>query len=129
MLLEKGWQVQRPGSRNTDTCTAVLSTTDLVKMRKSCKEAGDTEVLKLIANQLFKNWKVKSESERCSVVSDSLRPYGLYSPWNYPGQNTGEGSLSLLQRIFPIQGSNPGLPLCRRILYQLSHKGSLRILE
>ena len=35
----------------------------------------------------------------------------LYSPWNSPGQNTGMGSLSLLQRILPTQGSNPGLPL------------------
>ena len=35
------------------------------------------------------------------------------------------GGLSLLQGIFPTQGSNPGLPHCRRILYQLSHKGSL----
>ena len=48
--------------------------------------------------------------------------------WNSPGQNTGVGSLSLLQGIFPDQGSNPGLPHCR-ILYQLSHKGSPRILE
>ena len=40
-----------------------------------------------------------------------------------PVQNTGMGSLSLLQGIFPIQGSNPGLPHCRRILYQLRHKG------
>ena len=39
------------------------------------------------------------------------------------------GSHSLLEGIFPIQGSNPGLPHCRQILYQLSHKGSLRILE
>ena len=39
------------------------------------------------------------------------------------------GSLSLLQRIFPTQGSNPGLPHCRQILYRLSHKGSPRILE
>ena len=54
----------------------------------------------------------------------TLQPHGLYSPWNSPGQNTGAGSLSLLQGIFPIQGSNPGLPHCRRILYQLSHKGS-----
>ena len=46
-----------------------------------------------------------------------------------PGQNTGVGSLSLLQGIFPIQGSNPGLPHCRLILYQLSHKESPRILE
>ena len=45
------------------------------------------------------------------------------------GQNTGVGSLSLLQRIFQIQWSNPGLPHCRQILYQLSHKGSPRILE
>ena len=46
------------------------------------------------------------------------------SPWNSPGQNTGVGSLSLLQGIFPTQGPNPGLPHCRQILYQLSHKGS-----
>ena len=50
-------------------------------------------------------------------------------PWNSPGQNTGEGSLSLLQEIFPTQGSNPGLPHCGQILYQLSHNGSSRILE
>ena len=36
-----------------------------------------------------------------------------------------KGSLSLFQGIFPTQGSNPGLPYCRWILYQLSHKGSL----
>ena len=52
-----------------------------------------------------------------------------YSPWNSPGQNTAVGSLSLLQRIFPTQGSNPGLPHRGRILYQLSHKGSPRILQ
>ena len=75
------------------------------------------------------NQERKSESEIRSVVSDSLQPHGLYSPWNSPGQNTGVGSLSLLQGIFPTQGSNPGLPHCRQILYQLSHKGSPRILE
>ena len=72
-------------------------------------------------------WKCESESR--SVMSDSLQPHGLYDPWNSPGQNTGVGSLSLLQGIFPTQGSNPGLPHCRQILYQLSHKGSPRILE
>ena len=40
-------------------------------------------------------------SESCSVVSNSLWPHGLYSPWNSLGQNTGVGSLSLLQGIFP----------------------------
>ena len=64
------------------------------------------------------------ESESRSVVSDSLQLYGLYSPWNSPGQNTGVGSLPLLQGIFPTQGSNPGLLYCRRTLYQLSHKGA-----
>ena len=69
------------------------------------------------------------ESESCSVVSDSLWPHGLYSLWNSPGQITGVGSLSLLQGIFPTQGLNPGLPHCRQILYQRSHKGSPRILS
>ena len=71
----------------------------------------------------------KNKSESCSVVSDSLQPYGLYSSRNSPGQNTGVGSLSLLQGIFPTQGSNLGLPHCRQILYQLSHQVSPRILE
>ena len=64
-------------------------------------------------------------SETRSVVSDSLRPRGLYTPWNSPGQNTGMGNLSLLEGIFPTQGSNPGLPHCRQILCQLSYEGSL----
>ena len=58
----------------------------------------------------------------------TLRPHGLYSPWNSPGHITRVGSFSLLHGIFPTQGSNPGLPHCRWILYQLSHKGSPRIL-
>ena len=70
-----------------------------------------------------------SQSQSRWVVSDSLRPYRLYSPWYSLGPNTEVGSLSLLQGIFPTQGSIPGLPHCRRILYQLSHKGGPRILE
>ena len=60
-------------------------------------------------------------------MSDSLQPHGWYSPWNSPGQNIRVGSYSLLQGIFPIQGSNPGLPLCRLILYQLSYPECRRI--
>ena len=59
------------------------------------------------------------------VTQSCLTPWTIQSP----GQNTGVGSLSLLQEIFPTQGSNPGLPHCRQILYQLSHKGNPRILE
>ena len=56
-------------------------------------------------------------------------PWTIFSPWNSPGQNTGVGSLSLLQGIFLTQGSNPGLLHYRWILYQLIHKESPRILE
>ena len=86
----------------------------------------------LLFSSISLHWslrKEKSESERHSVVSNSLWPHGLYSPWNSPGQNTGVGSYSLLQRIFPTQGSNPGRPHCRQILYQLSQNGNPRILE
>ena len=45
-------------------------------------------------------------------------------PWNSPGKNTGMGSLSFLQGIFPTQGLNLGLPHCRQILYHLSQQKS-----
>ena len=74
-------------------------------------------------------YSLKCQKSNHSVVSGSLQPHGLYSPWNSPGQNTGVDSLSLLQGIFPTQGLNPDLPQFRWILYQLSHQGSPRILE
>ena len=63
-----------------------------------------------------------SVCEGRSVVSNPLQSHGLYNPWNFPGQNIGVGSLSLLQGIFPTQRSNSGLLHCRGILYQLNHK-------
>ena len=57
-------------------------------------------------------------------MPNPLPSHGLYSPWNSPGQNTGESSLSLLPGIFPTQESNPGLLHYRWILHQMSHKGS-----
>ena len=77
---------------------------------------------------------MKSESERHSVMSDSLHPHALLparflSPWNFPGKNTGLGTCFLLQGIFPTQGSNLSLPHCRQILYHLRHQGSPRKLE
>ena len=74
-----------------------------------------------IAGRFFTTEAPGKPSESCSVMSDCLQ---LYSPWNFPGQNTGVGSLSLLQRIFLTQGSNPGPLHCRQILYQLSHLGN-----
>ena len=64
----------------------------------------------------------------CSIVSDSLRPRGLWPTrlllcrWDSPGKNTGVDRHSLLQKIFPIQGSNPGLLHCRQILHYLSYR-------
>ena len=77
----------------------------------------------------FSHLIIECESGSDSVMSNYLQLHGPYSPWNSPGQNSGVGNLSLSQGIFPTQGSNPGLPHCRRILYQLSHQGSPRILE
>ena len=76
---------------------------------------------------LFSPLKVKVEvTQSCPTL---WNPLDSYSPWNSLDQNTGVGSLSLPPGIFPTQGSNPGLPYCRWILYQLSHKGRPRILE
>ena len=73
----------------------------------------------IFKNSVICSWRSWSKSR--SVMSDSLQLHGLYSPWNSPGQNTAVSSLSLLQGIFPIQGSNPSLPHCR----QISHRESL----
>ena len=68
-----------------------------------------------------------------SVLWDSLwlhvlLPIRLLCPWNSPGKNTGVGSHSLLQGIFPTQWLNPGLLHCRQVFYCLSHQGSLIVL-
>ena len=70
------------------------------------------------------SWKWKFFSLLRSLVN-----HGLDSPWNSPGQNTRVGRLSLLQGIFPNQGSSPGISHWRWILHQLSHKGSQSMLE
>ena len=62
-----------------------------------------------------------------SDVVDSLRPRGLWParllcPWDSPGKNTGVSCHSLLQGVFPTQGSDPGLLSCRQTLYRLSYK-------
>ena len=76
---------------------------------------------------LFLHLFFPEKSNRLSLAL--FTPLHVYRPWNSPGHNTGVGSLSILQGIFPTQGWNPGLPHFRQILYQLSHKRSPRILE
>ena len=63
----------------------------------------------------------------CNLMDCS--PPGSSVHGDCPGKNTGVGCHALLQGIFPTQGSNPGLPHCKQILYHLSHQGSPRILE
>ena len=71
---------------------------------KCCK--GETYILFTDWNEV--KWKLFSR------VRLFATPWTI-QPWSSPGQNTGVGSLSLLQGIFPIQGSNLGLPHCRWI--------------
>ena len=67
----------------------------------------------------------ESESVSHSLMSNSLQPHGLQPGLrNSSAKNTGVGSHFLLQGIFPIQGLNLGLLLCRQILYYLSLQGS-----
>ena len=63
----------------------------------------------------------------CDPMDCSLPGSSVYG--DSPGKNTGVDGHALLQGIFPTQGSNPGLPHCRQILYRLSHQGSPRIRE
>ena len=63
-------------------------------------------------------WKLLSRVWLCDPMDCSL------PGWNSPGQNTAVGSRSLRQGIYPTEGSNPGLPHYRWILYDLSHQGN-----
>ena len=129
------WATVHGDSKELDTTEQLSMHTRIMKMQQVLKEAKKSPNLSPRKNYWVaplltvfslwgSDWGREGGSEGRSVVSDSLQPHGLYSPWDSPGQNTGVGSLSLLEEIFPTQGSNPGLPLCRQILYQLSHQGS-----
>ena len=90
---------------------------------------------------LWSIWKNKVLQDPTSIKKqgEGRKDLVKYRTWE-PGLNytvhgilqarsTGLGNLSLLQGIFPTQGSNPGVPQCRWVLYHLSHQGSPRILE
>ena len=62
-------------------------------------------------------------AQSCQTVCDPMDCV-CQAPWNSPGKNTGVGSHSLLQGIFPTQGWKPGLSHCRWILYHRTHQGS-----
>ena len=89
-------------------------------VQKSVVALSDLSIKPTFLTLIFIKWKWK--------VLSHVRLF--VTPWtNSPGQNTWVGGPSLLQGIFPTQGSKPGLLHCRWILYQLSHQGNPRILE
>ena len=104
---------------------------EVQKRRRSKYSKCNAKYKNIMQGVIWVSWncwnklpKTSWKSESRSVMSDTLWPHELYRPWNSPGQNAGVGSHSLLQEIFPTQGSNPGLLHCRQILFQLSHRGS-----
>ena len=93
-----------------------------IKITLYSQESNSSFVIKkqvLHFSIFLKKWKWKLLS-----LVQLFATHGLYSPWNSLDQNTGVGSFSLFQGIFPTQGSNPDLLHCRQILYQLSQKES-----
>ena len=101
-----------------------------MEMFCKCKNTTTFERLRTIRKKIMWNILLIIFSWLCDVKVVLSCPT-LCNPmdWTSPGQNTGVDSLSFLQGIFPTQGLNSGLPHFRQILYQLSHKGSPRILE
>ena len=73
-----------------------------------------------------KEKKEAKATQSCLTLCD---PRAYYSPWNSPGQNTGVGSLSLLQGIFPNPGIKPRSPTLRADCLPAEPQGSPRILE
>ena len=128
-----GWVVKNPPSNTGDVSSTpgqrIPHTTEQLSPSTATTEAVSSRAFEPQGKILYpetKTWREVKWIESHSVMSNSLQPHGLYSPWNSPGQNTVLDSRSLLQGIFWNQRSNPGLPNCRRIFYQLSHQGSPR---
>ena len=96
-----------------------LWTGSWMRQRHSCKPDIFFFMEKDQWLKFMKKWKVK--------VSDSLLPHGWYPtmflcPWDFPGKNTRMGCHSLLQGIFPTQGSNPDVLHYRHISYLLNYQ-------
>ena len=64
-------------------------------------------------------------NQSCPTLCNTMDPPASSVHGDSPGKNTGVDCHALLQGIFPTQGWNPGLLHCRRILYCLSHQGTV----
>ena len=103
-------------------------------MRNWYKELRNRKLMQKGLKLSNKSLPMESESVCRSVASYSLRPHGLrparlFCPWHSLRKNNGVGSHSLPQGIFPAQGSNPGFPHCRQILYLLQNSNKMRRLR
>ena len=118
-----------PGSSVHGTLQARTLEWVAIAVSRRSSRPRDRTWISCIAGGFFTVWatgKIKTLKwgEACSVMSNSLWPRGLTSPWTSPGQNTMGGSCSLSRGSSQHRDQNLCLPHCRRILYQLSHQGS-----
>ena len=90
------YEMSRVGKSTTETERSV-----------GCQEQGEARWGGMVMGE--------SESEATQSCPTLCDPTDC-SPWNFPGKSTGTGCHFLLQRTFPTQGSNLGLPLCRQRL-------------
>ena len=94
------------------------------KLLGSTEDVGTSDLFRCVPRPQTEQWfslllVSQSHLTFCNPVDYS--PPGSSCLWDSPGKNTGVGCHSLLQGIFPIQGSKPGLPHCKQSLYYLSH--------
>ena len=101
-------------------------TPELGEIDQRPQPATRRQVSKCSHQRLVTKWCVCSVAQSCLTLCDPMdcSPPGSSVHGDSPGKNTGGRCHALLQGIFPTQGSNPGLPLWRQILYRLSHQGS-----
>ena len=121
--LQEAWELNRVGTQNESWYGNTWPRVTFL-CRCSCSSFWGTNPF-CSPGFYLRFWLKVKVAQSCLSLCDPMD----YTPWNSPGQNSGVGSMSLLQGIFPTQGSNSGLPHCRWILYQLSHQGSPKILE
>ena len=86
-----------------------------------------TLLLRTLHHPLCAPWMLCLVAQSCLTLWTvwPMDPLSSSVQMDSPGKNTGVGCHALLQRIFWTQGSNPGLPHCQQILYDLSYQGSL----
>ena len=120
----------------TDISTLVLNSLLVPLQNKICNQPSYRRLAKNIWNYQDYLQHIHTcdmlcvVAQSCPTLCDPMdcSPPGSSVHGDSPGKNTGVGCHALLQRIFPTQGSNPGLLHCRQILHCLSHQGSPRIL-